>query len=74
MEPTLALNALENQYKNGMHDGIEDTLQYVITHIDELINYYEQPQDKFEMGFRQGIYRTKMLVENMLKDFKESEK
>lgn len=63
-----------NEYKNGMYDGIEDTLQYVITHIDELINYYEQPQDKFEMGFRQGIYRTKMLVEDMLKEFKESEK
>ena len=45
--------------------------QYIIEELDKLVGYYEQPQDRFEMGFRQGIYRAKMKVEELLKRYKE---
>lgn len=50
------------------------TVQYIIEELDKLVGYYEQPQDQFEMGFRQGIYRAKMKVEEILKKYKEKDK
>ena len=68
----LMTQALNNEYNNGIKIGIEEPLKLVITNLDELVGYYEQPQDRFEMGFRQGIYRAKMRVEEILKEYKES--
>ena len=60
-------NALKEEYDNG----VKNALNFVIEELNKLVGYYEQPQDQFEMGFRQGIYRAKMKVEEILKKYKE---
>ena len=45
--------------------------EYTLNELNSLVNYYEQPQDKFEMGFRQGLYRAKIWAEEEFKKRKE---
>ena len=62
---------LEDSINDNIERSIINTYEFVIKELDKIVGYYEQPQDQFEMGFRQGIYRAKMKVEELLKRYKE---